>query len=259
MDEEDHNPFRYVGGFGVMQESDDLLFMRARYYDVELGRFLSEDPIWSDNLYAYGGGNPVNNLDPLGTVNWRRVGWGVVTLAGTTLTMMAGMAAASTGVGVPLATGLMVAAVPGFGVGVSQIMVGLFEEPEHTENVDVAFEKLEAITTLNGAPYLLGLAGGEDKAMSYANTTKTVVDAIAVSNGANGLIEAINAKNVLPIAKNSVGFAIDGLNLYNDLHKEGDSNSNGNIFYYPAPDKRNLIIQNLARLSIQKGNMCQQR
>lgn len=66
LQEEDHNPFQYVGGFGVMQENDHLLFMRARFYDVEIGRFLSEDPIWSDNLYAYVGGNPVTRFDFLG-------------------------------------------------------------------------------------------------------------------------------------------------------------------------------------------------
>lgn len=66
VQEEDFNPFRFVGGFGVMQEDSTLLFMRARYYEASIGRFLSEDPIWSDNLYGYGGGNPIGNIDPEG-------------------------------------------------------------------------------------------------------------------------------------------------------------------------------------------------
>jgi len=45
--------------------------MRARYYDPEVGRFVSEDPIGFEggdvNLYAYVGGNPVLRIDPLGT------------------------------------------------------------------------------------------------------------------------------------------------------------------------------------------------
>ncbi len=41
----------------------------ARYYDPELGRFLSEDPIGITgglNLYAYAGNDPVNRWDPTG-------------------------------------------------------------------------------------------------------------------------------------------------------------------------------------------------
>jgi uncharacterized protein RhaS with RHS repeats len=44
--------------------------MRARYYDPDVGRFISEDPIGFDggdvNLYTYVGGNPVMGVDPWG-------------------------------------------------------------------------------------------------------------------------------------------------------------------------------------------------
>jgi RHS repeat-associated protein len=61
--EQDENRFRYVGIAGVQYEDSTLVFMRARYYDPEIGRFLSEDPIWSTNLYPYAGNNPVMNID----------------------------------------------------------------------------------------------------------------------------------------------------------------------------------------------------
>ncbi len=42
----------------------------ARYYDPEVGRFISKDPIGFAggdlNLYNYVGGNPVNSIDPSG-------------------------------------------------------------------------------------------------------------------------------------------------------------------------------------------------
>ena len=66
-DETDDNPFTFVGQYGVMQESPSLYWMRARYYDAEQGRFLSQDPLWSTNLFAYAGGDPVNLVDPEGT------------------------------------------------------------------------------------------------------------------------------------------------------------------------------------------------
>ena len=64
--ESDSNPFRYVGKYGVMYENDHLYYMRARYYDPTIGRFLSEDPVWSTNLYPYADNNSVMSVDPMG-------------------------------------------------------------------------------------------------------------------------------------------------------------------------------------------------
>ena len=68
------NPFQFVGQFGVMQEVNGIVFMRARFYDAAIGRFLSIDPVPQQlvttqdlNLFAYGVNNPVRNIDPQGT------------------------------------------------------------------------------------------------------------------------------------------------------------------------------------------------
>ena len=67
--EADPNPFRYVGAYGIMYETPDLTYMRARYYDPTTGRFNSEDPIWSTNLYPYAGNNGMMNVDITGESN----------------------------------------------------------------------------------------------------------------------------------------------------------------------------------------------
>ena len=63
----------------IGQRFDDetrLMYLHARYYDPQLGRFLSADP--SDpaaagvgvNRYAYAGNNPIAYLDPTGLLVW---------------------------------------------------------------------------------------------------------------------------------------------------------------------------------------------
>jgi RHS repeat-associated protein len=63
-------PFKYVGQYGVMAEPNGLYYMRARYYDPAVGRFISEDPLGFGggdvNFFAYVQNNPVNRIDPFG-------------------------------------------------------------------------------------------------------------------------------------------------------------------------------------------------
>lgn len=65
-----NQPFKFVGQYGVMDEGQGLYFMRARYYDAVVGRFLSEDPLGFEggdwNLFAYVGGRPLVGVDPNG-------------------------------------------------------------------------------------------------------------------------------------------------------------------------------------------------
>jgi RHS repeat-associated protein len=63
------NPFLFVGQYGVMDDDNGLLYMRARYYDPQVGRFINKDPIryWGDlNLFTYVQNNPLNRVDPSG-------------------------------------------------------------------------------------------------------------------------------------------------------------------------------------------------
>jgi RHS repeat-associated protein len=66
------NPIRYAAR--EFDSETDLYFDRARYYDSDAGRFLSEDPLGfvggDANLYAYVWNSPLGYVDPDGT-------WGV--------------------------------------------------------------------------------------------------------------------------------------------------------------------------------------
>lgn len=67
------NPFAYSGE--IYDDESGMYYLRARYYDPKVGRFVSEDtykgqvdnPL-SLNRYAYVHNNPLNNVDPTG--NW---------------------------------------------------------------------------------------------------------------------------------------------------------------------------------------------
>lgn len=77
-------PFMFVGQYGVMFEPEDIYYMRARYYDPNVGRFISEDPLGFGggdvNLFAYVTNNPVSRIDPFGLYTevlvWQPVGYG---------------------------------------------------------------------------------------------------------------------------------------------------------------------------------------
>lgn len=70
------NSFRYRGYY--YDEETGLYYLKSRYYDPEVGRFITIDDIsYIDpetinglNLYAYCGNNPVMNVDSNGTLKW---------------------------------------------------------------------------------------------------------------------------------------------------------------------------------------------
>ena len=73
IDNIDTNPFRYSGEYFDRETS--TYYLRARYYDPTIGRFISEDSNWgkdqdplSLNLYTYCQNNPILYVDPSGNV-----------------------------------------------------------------------------------------------------------------------------------------------------------------------------------------------
>jgi RHS repeat-associated protein len=72
------NPFRYRGY--VYDEQTGWYYCQSRYYDPEVGRFISADALLSTgqgilgyNMYAYCGNNPVSRSDSTGMF-WKEIG-----------------------------------------------------------------------------------------------------------------------------------------------------------------------------------------
>ncbi len=74
-------PFRFVGKQSYYSDAETGLYLlgaggnpngAGRYYDPELGRFISRDPVGlvggDVNLYRYARNNPINRVDPFGTI-----------------------------------------------------------------------------------------------------------------------------------------------------------------------------------------------
>jgi len=68
------NPFTYDGRDGVVDDGNGLYFLRARYYEPRLMRFISRDRLvagnpadtQSLNPYMFARGNPIHGIDPNG-------------------------------------------------------------------------------------------------------------------------------------------------------------------------------------------------
>ncbi len=65
--------FLFNGQYGVASDDNGLYYMRARYYNVSIKRFINQDVVTGSiaesqslNRYAYVEGNPVNYFDPFG-------------------------------------------------------------------------------------------------------------------------------------------------------------------------------------------------
>ncbi len=69
--------FGFNGRDGVMTDSNGLLYMRARYYNPQMCRFINADVVAGSisngitlNRFAYANGNPVSFVDPFGLSVW---------------------------------------------------------------------------------------------------------------------------------------------------------------------------------------------
>lgn len=116
------NPFRYRGYY--YDTETGLYFLKTRYYDPEVGRFITIDDIsYIDpetinglNLYAYCGNNPVMRVDENGNAWWEWLVAGLLVVACIVGAVVTGGAASLVG------AALMGAAIGG---GLSMVSQGI--------------------------------------------------------------------------------------------------------------------------------------
>ena len=64
-------PFLYNGSYGVQTDANGLLYMRARYYNPAICRFVNPDPLeflGGLNFYTFAKGNSISKIDPSGKI-----------------------------------------------------------------------------------------------------------------------------------------------------------------------------------------------
>ena len=166
------NPFRYRGYY--YDTETKLYFLKTRYYDPEIGRFITIDGIeYIDpetinglNLYAYCGNNPVMAVDPNGTAKWWQ--WllgGIIVVAAIALTVVtAGLAAP---ISAAVGGGMLGAIVGGAVVGAIGGAITSFAFSVASQGISNGFDNINwgqvGIATLSGAitgAVLGGIGGG---------------------------------------------------------------------------------------------------
>jgi RHS repeat-associated protein len=61
------NPYLFAATWGYRNDGDaGLMHVGARYYDAQVGRFLTRDTVLSEHPYLYCEHEPVNHIDPDG-------------------------------------------------------------------------------------------------------------------------------------------------------------------------------------------------
>jgi len=136
------NPYRFAGAWGYRSDGDaGLMLVGARYYDAQVGRFISRDTYLDQHPYLYCNHDPVNAVDPSGHwPSWLKhlPGWLKGGLAGA---VVGGLVVIGSAIAVPAvgATVIGAIAIGGLAGGLAGIaVVGYGSDPG-----DVTWGKIE--------------------------------------------------------------------------------------------------------------------
>ena len=167
------NPLRYRGYFYDVETG--LYYLKTRYYDPAIGRFINIDSItYAEpsvinglNLYAYCGNNPVMDIDPDGTWSWKTILKAAVAVVVVTVAVVVAVASAGTTTGA-IAAGAAIGAAVGGTVSAATAYQEAKEEGKTGE------ELVEAVVDKASTGMLTGAASGGLAASSVGKNGQIV-------------------------------------------------------------------------------------
>ena len=189
------NPFRYRGYY--YDTETELYFLKMRYYDPEVGRFISPDSIeYLDpetinglNLYAYCNNNPVSNVDPNGNKWWH---WFLGVVAVVALAAVVVASAVLTGGTSLVAIGI------GFAIGsaasvVTQGISNVINGNNFFQNINIATVLISGLAGAAFATGLGGLAGALGIGVASSVATSAIEEKSIGEILFNGLVGGLSA------------------------------------------------------------------
>lgn len=189
------NPFRYRGYY--YDTETELYFLKTRYYDPEVGRFISPDSIeYLDpetinglNLYAYCNNNPVSNVDPNGNKWWH---WFLGVVAVVALAAVVVASAVLTGGTSLVAIGI------GFAIGsaasvVTQGISNVINGNNFFQNINIATVLISGLAGAAFATGLGGLAGALGIGVASSVATSAIEEKSIGEILFNGLVGGLSA------------------------------------------------------------------
>lgn len=189
------NPFRYRGYY--YDTETELYFLKTRYYDPEVGRFISPDSIeYLDpetinglNLYAYCNNNPVSNVDPNGNKWWH---WFLGVVAVVALAAVVVASAVLTGGTSLVAIGI------GFAIGsaasvVTQGISNVINGNIFFQNINIATVLISGLAGAAFATGLGGLAGALGIGVASSVATSAIEEKSIGEILFNGLVGGLSA------------------------------------------------------------------
>lgn len=197
--------FLYNGALGVMTDSNSLLYMRQRFYNTDIKRFINQDVLLGDitnsqslNRYAYVQGNPVSYSDPFGLNPFKMI----KPVLGPVLGIMHDVLG-------------VLSIYPGFPGFLAGSINALFYFAEGN-NASAINTGIKAFLTLFGptAGKKIGKLGGK------SNSGDTILSLLLIGAGVYSLPNAINnvikdVKAIIDACKNGT----DGLNMFHLICK----------------------------------------
>jgi RHS repeat-associated protein len=189
-------PFLYNGQFGVQSDPNGLLYMRARYYNPYISRFINADPSGFNgglNFFLFCNDNPINGEDPFGLNGWtsafgglQLIGGGFEVAAGVSL----GAVTSWTGIG---AVGGGLIALHGadqFQAGLQQLFSGNQVDTLTSQGLQAAGVPQGTANLINSGISIVGTAGA-----SFASAPAATGSLVQLTDSAGGA--AINSSGTL--------------------------------------------------------------